>query len=62
MGMDATIGVTRTQEVSRDQLTLASKNTLGSSLTLFKVNVDVDKELHVHAVALGAAAVKPRAR
>lgn len=48
-----------TQEVSRDQLTLATKNTLGSSLTLFKVNADVDKELYAHAVALGAAASTP---
>jgi restriction system protein len=45
-----------TQEVNRDQLTPATKNTLGSALTLFKVNADVDKELHAHAISIGAEA------
>jgi restriction system protein len=48
-----------TQEVGRDLLTPATKNTLGSTLTLFKLDAGVDKNLHAHAIAIGATAPAP---
>ncbi len=42
-------------EVLRDSLTLATKNTLGSILTIFKVAADAEKDLHTHVLPLGAS-------
>jgi restriction system protein len=53
------------QEVPRDSLSAATKNTLGSTLTLFKVNADAAKDILSHAVPLGtipAAVPKPSAK
>jgi restriction system protein len=41
-------------EVQRDLLSTATKNTLGSVLTVFKVNADATKDVLQHAVELGA--------
>ncbi|HVY47640.1 MAG TPA: restriction endonuclease [Minicystis sp.] len=45
-----------TQEVPRDSLTASTRNTLGSVLTVFKLNAEAAKDLASHAVPLGAAA------
>jgi restriction system protein len=55
-----------TREVSRDALSAATKNTLGSVLTVFKVNADAAKDLSANAGPLGASTpvvvVKPEAQ
>ncbi len=43
-----------TQEVSRDALSTETKNTLGSTLTVFKIRADAAKDIAEHAHALGA--------
>jgi restriction system protein len=42
-----------TQEVSRDALSTETKNTLGSTLTVFKIRADAAKDIAEHAHALG---------
>jgi restriction system protein len=42
--------------IPRDSLSTATKNTLGSVLTVFKVNPDAASDLRAHAVTLGSAA------
>jgi restriction system protein len=51
-----------THEVSRDALSTASKNTLGSVLTVFKVNADAAKDLLERAVPLGKLEPPPIAK
>jgi len=46
--------VTWIKEIPRDLLSTATKNTLGSVLTLFKVNADAAKDMLAHAVELGS--------
>jgi restriction system protein len=48
-----------THEVPRDALSTSTKNTLGSVLTVFKVNADAAKDLVEHAAPLGALALLP---
>lgn len=50
-----------THEVLRDQLSTPTRNTLGAIQTLFKLGNDAAKELHAHAVPLGASSSKPEA-
>lgn len=40
-------------EVSRDVLSPATRNTLGSTLTVFKLPADAEKDIHAHLVSLG---------
>jgi restriction system protein len=49
-----------TQEVSRDLLTTATKNTLGAIQTLFKLGAEAEKDLHAHAISLGAPQAGPK--
>ncbi len=52
-----------THEVARDSLSAATRNTLGSVLTVFKVNPDAAKDLLTFAVPMGTltpAVVKPK--
>lgn len=46
--------VTWSHETPRDALSAATRNTLGSVLTVFKLNADAEKDLLSHAVPLGA--------
>jgi restriction system protein len=48
-----------THELSRDALSTATKNTLGSVLTIFKLNADAAKDLWAHAVSLGTLQPAP---
>lgn len=50
-----------THEVLRDQLSTPTRNTLGAIQTLFKLGNDAAKELHAHAVPLGASSSKSEA-
>jgi restriction system protein len=47
-----------THEVPRDLLTVATRNSLGSALTLFKVGIDAAKDLRVNQLPLGATITK----
>lgn len=42
-----------THQVSRDLLTVTTRNTLGAILTLFKLGTDVAKDLQAHQVPIG---------
>ena len=42
-----------THQVSRDLLTVTTRNTLGAILTLFKLGADVAKDLQTHQVPIG---------
>lgn len=51
--------VTWTHETSRDALSAATRNTLGSVLTVFKVNPEAAREVLASAVPLGATPPAP---
>ncbi|MBM4360708.1 MAG: restriction endonuclease [Deltaproteobacteria bacterium] len=48
-----------THEVARDGLSVATRNTLGSTLTVFRIHADAAKELLAAAVPLGTTPEKP---
>jgi restriction system protein len=48
-----------THQVSRDLLTVATRNTLGAILTLFKLGPEVAKDLQVHQVLIGTTTELP---
>jgi len=48
-----------TDEVRRDLLSPATRNTLGSTLTIFKLTAEAEKEIRSHRVPLGMALSAP---
>jgi restriction system protein len=59
-GMPHVRKVAWAQQVSRDPLLTATKNTLGAIQTLFKLGADAEKDLLTHAVPLGATPPEPK--
>ncbi|HEY1954051.1 MAG TPA: restriction endonuclease [Polyangiaceae bacterium] len=48
-----------TNEIRRDVLSTATKNTLGSTLTLFKLSADAAQDIQSHKLALGKIDAEP---